>query len=389
MYNRAKMSRACTLLAAVGVIAVSAGCAGLPLEASWPDVSLFGTPPQIMYVYADQARLIDPVDGSTSELRDSQGDVRLDDAGNPRTWAVQQPASGAVTFYTRPIALDEDTLYLTAYENKLFEIDPVSSRIANDSGVALPGHVVATPLLGANLLYVPLSETNLVALDSETFDTSWTHSTERGVWATPLLHEGVLYVPSMDHILYALDADTGEERWRLDLEGAVASTPVIANNHLYVGSFGRKLFKIGLDGVIVASIATTEWIWGAPLVIDDEVYVADLGGWVYALLDQGDSFETVWSRQVATRGIRPTPLVTEDSVIVGSRDKFVYWVSRTTGDEQVKRELRGDVLSELLLLQPDQIGGIDEAYVVVSTLAREELLVAFTLDDGERKWVYP
>ena len=172
MYNRAKMSRACTLLAAVGVIAVSAGCAGLPLEASWPDVSLFGTPPQIMYVYADQARLIDPVDGSTSELRDSQGDVRLDDAGNPRTWAVQQPASGAVTFYTRPIALDEDTLYLTAYENKLFEIDPVSSRIANDSGVALPGHVVATPLLGANLLYVPLSETNLVALDSETFDTS-------------------------------------------------------------------------------------------------------------------------------------------------------------------------------------------------------------------------
>jgi len=26
--------------------------------------------------------------------------------------------------------------------------------------------------------------------------------------------------------------------------------------------------------------------------------------------------------------------------------------------------------------------------VVVSTLAREELLVAFTLDDGERRWVY-
>lgn len=401
MARRAMLPRSAILLLVALLLIGSAGCSNAPIEAKWADVSLYGSPPQIMFVYNDQVRLIDPVDGSPSELLDAEGEVRLDDQGNPRVWSLAQPGSARVTFYTRPIERPNGELFLAAYENKLFEVDGPSARWTNEAGYAIDGHVVATPLLNEDLLYVPLAETRMVALDSDSLDLQWTVQTERGVWATPLLNEGVLYVPSMDHNLYAVDADSGAELWRLDLGGAVASTPVLVGDVLYVTSFGRKLFKIDLSSEISAEHASDriiaeyllrEWVWSAPAIVGDEIYVADLAGWVYALRDRGSSFELIWERQVSQRGIRPTPLVSDDKVVVAGRDQFVYWIDRATGEaipEIPPRELRGAILSDLLLLDPAEIDGIGEPFVVVSTLAREQLLYAFTLDDGERKWQYP
>jgi outer membrane protein assembly factor BamB len=116
------------------------------------------------------------------------------------------------------------------------------------------------------------------------------------------------------------------------------------------------------------------------------VYVGDLGGNVYALRDSGGSLDEVWSRKVATRGIRMTPFVDDEMIVVGSRDHNVYWISRQSGEETFKREVRGEVLSDILLIEPNDT--IREPIIVVSTIAREELLVAFTLDQGERRWVY-
>lgn len=82
-----------------------------------------------------------------------------------------------------------------------------------------------------------------------------------------------------------------------------------------------------------------------------------------------------------------TPLVTDDTIVVGSRDHFVYWISRETGEETFKRETRGEVLSNILLIEPNDT--FQEPMIFVSTTAHEEQLVAFTLDQGERRWVYP
>ncbi len=390
LFSRASSARFRLFFLVLALLLVGVGCSGLPLEASWASVSLYGDTNQIMFAYANQVSLIDPIDGSPSELRDSDGDVRLDDQGNARTWRVQVEGGTATTFYTRPVQADAETLLLTAHEHRILEVDAASARILNGEGTDIAKRVVASPVLNGNLLYVPFSDTTLAALDKDTLDPVWTLSTERGVWASPLLleAEGLLVVPSMDHFLYAVNPETGAEIWRLDLGGAVASTPVFANGYLYVGSFGRKLFKISLNGEIMYEFATKEWLWGPPAVLENQIYVADLGGYVYALTDTGQSFTELWSRQVAQRGIRPTPLVLEDTLVVGSRDRFVYWISRETGEEQVKREMRGEVLADLLLLDPSQLPSLSEPMVVVSTLAREELLVAFTLDDGERRWVY-
>lgn len=378
------------LLAVLLFVSVfAAGCVGGPLDATWAQLSLIGSPQQIVFPFSDRIVLIDPLDGSPAELRDANGDIRLDEQGNPRIWQVAANSGAPIHFYSEPVLLNADTLLAAAYDRKIFEVDFPAARILNPNGIDLPGHVVAAPLLTDDLIYVPLSEGDLVALDRENYAPVWILDTGQGVWATPVLVDDTLYVTSLDHHLYALDPVTGAERWKLNLQGAIAAAPVYVDGFLYVGSFARKVFKVNESGQIVAEYPTQEWVWGPPAVVNGVVYAADLGGYVYALRDNGDAFVPLWEpRQVAQRAIRATPLVAGDSIVVGSRDHFVYWLSRETGEENFRREMRGEVLSNPLLLEPSETLNVPEPMVVISTMAREELLVGFTMDNGERRWVY-
>ncbi len=377
------------LLSVVSLLAlVAASCVAIPLEKSWAQLSLIGTPEQILFTYNNLMTVVDPVDGTIARLRDAEGQVRVDEQGSPRTWQLEG-ASSPATFYSSPVRLDDDVMLAAAYETRLFRVDMRAARILNPEGIPLSGQVVTDLLIQDGLLFVPYNGGALQARSvSDPSQVLWTFNAERGIWSPPLLlNDGTLIVPSMDHFLYALDADTGEEVWRLNLNGAIGGTPVLYEDHLYVGSFARKIFKITLDGQIVAEYETNDWIWGAPTIHDGVLYTADMAGYVYAL-NLDDGFDVLWSRRIAERGIRPSPLVTDDVVIVGGRDRRVYWLSRATGEELIRREMAGEVLSELMLLEPSETINIRVPLVIVSTIARNELLVAFTLDNGERRWVY-
>ncbi len=379
-------------LGSLGVIAavalLAASCVGMPIDLSWADVSLIGSPSNILTAFNDRIVQVDPVSGLAVNLRDASGTTSVDDQGNPRVWQAQVTGGSPVHFYSRPIPLSDNTLLAASYEGMLYRIDIPTAQASTVNGAQLPGHVVGNLLMTDNFLYVPISDNGLVALNPSDFSVIWTFTGDegKGVWAQPLLVNDTLYVPAMNHKLFALDAQTGTEKWSLDLEGSVASTPVYANNALYVGSFARKLFKITLDGTIAAEYPTNDWVWGAPDVVDNMVYVGDLGGYVYALKDSGSSLDEVWSRKVANGAIRMTPLVTGDTIVVGSRDHFVYWISRDTGEETFKREMVGEVLSNILLIEPNDT--VREPTIIVSTIAHDELLVAFSLDKGERRWKY-
>jgi outer membrane protein assembly factor BamB len=116
------------------------------------------------------------------------------------------------------------------------------------------------------------------------------------------------------------------------------------------------------------------------------LYVGDSSGWVYALDVSGEGFSEVWSRQVAQRAVRATPLVVGDTLIVASRDRRAYWLTRTDGVEVFNREVAGEILANPLLIERND--SISESLVIVSTMANQESLVAFTIDNGERRWVY-
>src|SRR5690606_3944233 len=114
---------------------------------------------------------------------------------------------------------------------------------------------------------------------------------------------------------------------------------------------------------------------------------------VYAL-DAGDWAE-IWRQKVAGRAIRGTPLVTDERIVVAARDQKVYWLNRDDGTpvidaegQPLVRELRAEILSDVLLVEPGESLNIPEPYIVVGTLSTSDILVAYTLERGQYVWTY-
>lgn len=376
------------IAAALLLVLLASACVPLPTDTNWGHMTLAGDPQQILFAFHDRIVLINPQDGSVAQLRDADGNLRYDDQNNPRLWSVQVTGGAQTRFYSNPL-FTADTMYAVSYDTGLFEVDFPNARVENTTGISVGGHVVTDPVSDGQRLFLGLSDGDLIALDmNDLASRLWTLDTERGVWAEPLLADGILYVGSMDHKLYAVNAETGEELWRVDLGGAIADTPVLYDGNLYIGSFARKIFRISLDGQITAEYATTEWVWGTPAIVDDTLYVGDAGGWVYALALSADGFTPVWSRQVAGRVIRATPVVTEASVIVASRDHKVYWLERATGAEIRQQNTDAEILSDMLVITPEDNAELRESLLIVSTMANDKLLFAFSLDSGDLRWRY-
>lgn len=384
-----KLARRRLAGAAILAVILASACVPIRQEATWPALSLIGDEQNIVVAYWDRVVMVNPVDGTQVKLRDADGEVRVDEQGNARLWQFKGLEGSHQQFYASPVLINDNTLVITAYDHRLFEVGLATARADRDAdGEELSGQVVANPVLSNNLLYFGYGERDLVALDPASRIEEWRVETNQGVWSQPLIVNDVLYFTSLDHYLYAVNPLTGEELWKLNLEGAAPESPIYHNGSLYVGSFARKIFKISPAGEILAEFNTQDWVWGAPAIVNDVLYAADMGGSVYALDIRGNDFRPIWQVKAAGGAIRTTPLVANDYVIVGSRDHKVYWLSRENGSTFFSREVGGEVLSDLLLIEPSERVNIPAPLVVVGTPTHQEVLIAFTLQNGERAWNY-
>lgn len=400
-----RASRARTILLLLVAALLVTACVGQRDGVSWADLTLVERDgsPAILIAYKDYMVLIDPVTGQPVSLLNSEGEVRLDEDGNPRQWIVQNDGS---EFYSTPLFIDDDTLLVADYNNRLLNVNYESARVNDPAGFPVDGHVITDLITNSNgeVVYLPFTESNLTAIDTGTFAPLWTFETERGVWSDPVYNDGVLYFASIDHHLYALDAGSGDLIWDINLQGGIAAQPLLTDNHFYVGTLDRKVFKISLDGEIIGEpFETEDWVWSTPVLYEDTLYVTDLSGFVYALDASGDVLELVWRVQPSGDGIRPSPVVTEDMVIVADRDGRIHWLSREDGQpvqiegenglEPLVRDVDAEVLSNMLLLEwgegsENEDGDQRSDLLLVSTVNDSRVLVAFTLEDGARRWDY-
>lgn len=385
---RARRQRYPFLLFLTAILFVSA-CVPFRMEAGWPELSTLELPGSIysgniLLTFNDKITMIDPDSGQPARLRNADGEVRVDEEGRARIWEYSGPQAAPNQFFAKPLALNADNLLVLSNSERLFEINLARADALNPEGLELPGRVLASPLAGEDLVYVA-AERTMLALDRESFQERWRFETGQSIWSRPLLLDGKLIFTSLDHHLYALDPGSGSEIWRLNLNGAAPVAPVVHEGRLYTGSFSRRIFAITAQGSIQAEFTTEDWVWGAPAIVDGVLYAADLAGNVYALQIGESNFRLLWRAQVSERAIRATPVVAGDYVIVAARDQKLYWLDRADGRVYFTRELAAEVVSDMLLL--DQ-GPDAESLLAVSTLANEEALVAFGVQNGDRRWTY-
>lgn len=366
-------------------------CVGGRIGVSWPSVGLIDLNGEqhIALAYNNDVTLLTPANGLPARLLNPvNGQPLRDNDGNPRDWIFRGSDNGGGQFYAQPIPIDDETMLIADNNSRLLRVDSVVVESVRATPIA--GKVVASLLEADGVLYVPFQDGGLGAYSMDGFRELWRVHTEEGVWAKPLLVGDSIIFPSLDHHLYAVDRETGRIRWKVDLGGGIASTPLLANDRLYVGSFNKGFFEVSLDGRILSSYETQNWVWGTPAIDEDGiVYLADLSGYVHAL-DSNRGLSVLWSAQIAERGIRAGPLVVRDKVVVASRDGKVYWLDRRDGVVLNAREIddRPELLGDMLLLEPSETLDIDEPLLLVTSVHDGRLLIAFGID-GRQKWVYP
>jgi outer membrane protein assembly factor BamB len=381
---------------------VVAGCGPAPLGTGWPSISLLSsvcggkTTETIAVAYNDRIVQVNPADGTAVVLKDANCANRPpDDTGKLRAWDFRP--TGNKQFFTAPLPIDDQKMLAISYDQHLYTIDDTLAQATVADGRTIDGysgHAVTDMVASPDFIYLALNSKDVVALDRNTLDVKWKAPTDHGVWGKPLLVDDTLYFSSLDHFLYAVDAKTGTQKWKIDLLGAVTGTPLYADGKLYIGSFARQLFEISTDGKILNQKPTSDWVWGTPVIDNGILYVGDLGGSLYAF-DTANNLQQIWVQKVAAGAIRATPLIVGDVIIVGARDQKLYWLKRTDGTaingsdgKPLVRELTAPILSDLLLIQPGDGVDIPKPYIVVSTTSTTQLLVAYTLDNGESKWSY-
>ena len=232
-------------------------------------------------------------------------------------------------------------------------------------------------------VYVGALDGTLYAIDAETGEKKWTYQTNSSIKASAAIHDGIVYFGDGDGVFHAVDINTHAMKWQFRTEGEIISSANFAGDRVLFGSYDGFLYCLNTEkGALVWKFETEGYVHGTPGVwtqpasgsgdaknfvivtgcdsylrvinIDDGIQTeqVELGAYVAAspaisenrvycgtygteilgvALDTG---EIAWRYRHPKRQFPffASATLTEDSVIIGGRDKMVHAVSRETGE---------------------------------------------------------
>jgi len=244
----------------------------------------------------------------------------------------------------------------------LWKFTPANPKSASiESAVAIEAGVV----------YAGSFDEHLYAIDLKTGKQIW--ATRLGpIKASPSVKDGRVYVGDVDGKFHCVDAAKGKVIWTFETSGEIAAGCNFAGERILVGSHDETLYCLDKDGKQIWAFKTQGPVNGSPAVVGDKTFVAgcdsnlhvldiakgeelfsvDLGGQAGATgavrgnhLYVGTMNNQMLGIDLAKKRIdwtfeapkRKQPFyssaaVTDDLVIVGSRDKKVWAIDRKTGN---------------------------------------------------------
>jgi outer membrane protein assembly factor BamB len=372
----------------LAILTLSA-CGGPPPANSWPGMTLSGDTAYVAY---------------------NQFVHAIDLVGHRQLWqfaAISPTWTGTSaddTYYGEPVLLPDGSVLVGGYsQGRIYALTPMTNtekwRYAPDPGnlvdgielVKRPnGNIVAGVTLGGDLAYAGLTNGTLVAVDPASGHERWIFKTEdqNGFWSRPVYDGGMLYVTSLGHKLYVFDAAKGAPPlWDFDAGAPVAGDVAIAQGAALFGTFDSRVLAVDTQTHALRwQHAVDQWVWGAPQVSGDTVYVATLGGTLYALSLQDGS--ELWHQTLGAPGavppqVRASLLVTPERIYAAARDGNLYALERATGAiawGPVLIAPNAQLLSQPLLWQSDKI--------VVAPTGVDALLSVRSTADGSDVWSF-
>jgi outer membrane protein assembly factor BamB len=364
------------------LLLVVAAC-GTPIAGeSWAGLSTDG---HYVYVaYSEQVFRVDP-QAPNDPVNSNSKHIE---------WLSQAP--GKTHMYPPP-ALSDSALYSGAFDGKLYAFNLKGGAL---SGWVPPatgsGKLLGAATLDKNILYQGMGNDGIRAYNPVTGQEIASYKgTKYGVWSAPIVVNDTVYFTSLDHYLYALTSGTLLYKWQVDLGGTAADSPVFdkSTGMLYAGTYSDEVVAVDTNQNpprVVHRFATSNWVWGSPVLDQGTLYFGDLNGTIYALDPKTFAVKWTAAHPDEVGGFRGRLAIVNDAhpigtkepmrlLLGGSENKRVYAFNADTGALVWTSALvmNDKILSNLLVLKPD---------VIFSTQDENQLIVALNTDSGQIDW---
>lgn len=150
----------------------------------------------------------------------------------------------------------------------------------------------------------------------------WTYKADASIVASPTMVNGVCYFGSLDGKIQAVNTITGNKLWSFETEYEVRSTVAVVGGKVYTGADDGNIYCLD------AATGTKLWQVNAGGIKFNSITKAIVGANFYATIDP-----------------RSSPIVSKNTVYVGSLDGNLYSINANTGAIQWKFQTGGPILA--------------------------------------------
>lgn len=296
---------------------------------------------------------------------------RLDASSGSVDWHYPEEGSNQVVFYAEPL-ITEDFVYVGDLANNFHKIDIETGKgvwTFSDSN----GFFIGQAAEKDGVVYAPSDDGNLYAID-EDGNLLWPFKTGHYLWSQPQVTDEAIFLGSMDHFVYAITMD-GEELWSYEMEGAVVGSPLISEdgNTLFAGSIGNDFVALDTsNGDELWTYQSEDSIWGSPAFSNGLVYLADVGGNLYAL--DPENGELAFQKDFEGSSVGGITVINDGIVL--ATEQGVVKAFNFDGSPGWEATLDGEIFQEPVA---------NDEFVVVGTINGENLVYAFSLT-GVQQW---
>lgn len=322
------------------------------------------------------------------EKRGTLTALRVTDSGSAVLWRF--PGDGDDRnyqgFYATPIVDRSGAtprLLAASYSGHVVSIDLSNGGLTAGwpEEVKVGGHVVATPALDGDALYVATSggDVKPVSISTGVVGAAVVRAGDR-IWGAPAVEGGVVYAGSLDGKLYAANADGGE-RWRRDVGGAIAGDVVVVGDTVYAGTLESRLVAVDkATGEVRWEFSGDNWFWARPLISDDTVYAPTTLGEVYAI-DRASGRER-WRSKAGSGEMHAAPTLTGGVLVVADRDGGVYGLDPASGAQQWQQRQSGQRFYANPLVQQSTVLYLSTGGMLVRVRPQDEGALSVIYERG-------
>lgn len=230
------------------------------------------------------------------------------------------------------VAAGEGLVFVSCLDKNLYALDLATGQKRWHAEL---GPMKASPAFADGRVYVGTLDGKFHAIDAKTGQKLWAIEAGGEIHAAANFHQGNVLFGCHDATLYCYKPD-GTKVWALAIDGPInAAAPVVGDVTFVTGCSDGKLYVVDLkQGRVLDTVTLNDQSVATAPVAGDRVFMAMVGGQVVAV--DWKAKKPAWSFSPPRRQqpFNSSPAVTDNLVIVGSKDRKVYALDRGTGVEK-------------------------------------------------------